>query len=188
MTAATSAKKASTAIAEAFVAAFGLLHRSDAAQAPRRETPARTKGSTPDFEIVEARDKTLRKKYRSAIYRLPELRQRALTHAVAFTPATQAYVRAAILDYLDNPDAATDLDITHFTACYPSPDLPEADQLRMHHRFADLRRALMRRDHPGWTEHVYTPAEPAGYPGLVATRPSTTEPSHRATQPDAATL
>jgi len=147
----------SSPIADAFLAAFGLLRRAlgpSNVWAVSEEEAARVQA---EFELLERRDRALRDKYASAISQLPELARRAQEHGVAFTAGTAPYKRAAILDFLDNPNTPTDLDITHFTSCYPSPSLPNDEQARMHERLFDLRRALMQRDYPGWTEDIVLP-------------------------------
>src|SRR5262245_25095903 len=103
-----------------------------------------------EFELTERRDKALREKFASASTQLPELARCAEAHGVTFSLATAPYRRAAILDFLDNPNAATDLDSTHFTSCHPSPGLSQEEQARMWQRLFDLHDILMRRDSPAW--------------------------------------
>jgi len=160
----------SNPIAEAFLAAFGLLRRAlgpSNVWAMSEEEAARVQA---EFELLERRDRALRDKYASAISRLPELARRAQEHGVAFTVGTAPYKRAAILDFLDNPNAPTDLDITHFTSCYPSPSLPRDERARMHEQLFDLRRALMQRDYPGWAEDALLSAVPCHGPDGEAAR------------------
>ena len=160
----------SNPIADAFLAAFGLLRRALGPSNVRVMSEEEARLVQAEFELLERRDRALREKYAFAISRLPELARRAQEHGVAFTLGTAPYRRAAILDFLDNPNAPTDLDITHFTSCYPSPSLPKDEQARMHERLSDLRRALMQRDYPGWTEYVMLSAAPGPGPDGDAAR------------------
>ena len=171
-------------IADAFLAAFGLLRRALAPSNIWAMPAEEAKQVQAEFELLERRDRALRDKYASAISQLPELARRAQEHGVAFTLGTTPYRRAAILDFLDNPKAATDLDITHFTSCYPSPTLPQEQQTRMWEHLAGLRGFLMRRDDPGWNEESWLSAQPAFAPDGQAAR---ARAQHRAASADAVT-
>ena len=148
-------------IARAFLEAFGLLGRALAPSNIRAMSEEETRQVQAEFELLERRDRALRRKYASAITKLPELARRAEAHGVAFSFSAEPYKRAAILDFLDNPNAPTG---------YPSPKLPQEQQAPMWEYLAGLRGLLMRRDDPGWDEEAWLSAQPAFAPDGQAAR------------------
>jgi hypothetical protein len=70
------------------------------------------------FESVRADEAALKEKYRNAIFNWNEIEARAKKHAVYFSPSCEGHHRAAILDFLDNPQMPTRLNSMHMTWFY----------------------------------------------------------------------
>jgi hypothetical protein len=68
-----------------------------------------------DFEEEQAAEAALQKLYPKAVLQWNQMEQRARKHGIKFSPLAQAQHRAAILDFLDNPDALTHLTPMHAT-------------------------------------------------------------------------
>jgi hypothetical protein len=68
-----------------------------------------------EHEAARAAKDAILKRYVGAIWRADELERRAKAHGVVFAPAMRAEYRAAILDFLDNPDGPTPLTGMHMT-------------------------------------------------------------------------
>jgi hypothetical protein len=66
-------------------------------------------------EAARAAEDAILKRYAGAIWKADEMERRAKAHGVVFAPAMRAEYRAAILDFLDNPDAPTPLTGMHMT-------------------------------------------------------------------------
>jgi len=66
-------------------------------------------------EAEEAAEAQILQRYAGAVFHAAELDRRAKAHGVMFVPALRAEYRAAILDFLDNPDAPTPLTGMHMT-------------------------------------------------------------------------
>lgn len=66
----------------------------------------------------QAAEAALQQRYPNAILKWNEMERRARRHGIKFPPAAQAHHRAAILEFLDNPDAPTYLTPMHATWFY----------------------------------------------------------------------
>lgn len=94
----------------------------------------------------EEQESAIRQRYPHAILDWNLLEKRARAHGIRFSPTAQAHHRAAILDYLDNPDAPTLIAHKHLTWLAPvgSPDPKRSAEYWR--RYQDLCAPLANRD------------------------------------------
>jgi hypothetical protein len=83
-------------------------------------------------EAEEAAEARILQRYAGAAFYTAELERRAKARGVIFAPALRAEYRAAILDFLDNPDAPTPLTGMHMTWFWGAGPDGRSTASRMH--------------------------------------------------------
>ena len=82
-------------------------------------TAARRKQMQIDAEAQERAEAEMRRRFSEGPVDWHELEQRARNHGVKFAHCARAHHRAALLDFLDNPDAPSPLTYMHMTWIIP---------------------------------------------------------------------
>lgn len=104
-----------------------------------------------------AAEAALQQRYPNAILKWNEMKRRAQQHGIKFLPAAQAHHRAAILEFLDNPDAATYLTPMHATwFCAIDPNGRPAGSITHPANLAQFQIIYRYAARHSWTSDHYT--------------------------------